>query len=87
MVRLDSNGKQIEKILNKRVNIDIGTKKRICIMSDNKGAKAKAKQALLDERNAVAETAFQLERAKRITELVQQRQERQMQLQQNNGRI
>lgn len=74
-IKLDSSGKQIEKILNKRLNIDIGTKKRIYTMNDKKGTKAAAKKESLDRRNAIAEKAFQEERAKRIAELVKHRQQ------------
>lgn len=69
-VKLDSSGQQIQKILGKRINIDTGTKKRIFTMNDKKGMKEAAKKQAFDTRNAIAEEAFQKERAKRIAQLV-----------------
>lgn len=68
-VKLESEITQIEKVYKKRLNIEIGVKKRQQSMEVNKKAKEAAKQDALNKKAEAVERMFQEERAKRILAL------------------
>ncbi len=72
-IKLDSANQQISKTMMKRLNIDIGVKKRCFTINDAKATKAVEKQRKLEEKSAAVEKCFQEERAKRIHQLLEER--------------
>ena len=73
-IKLDLVNQQISKTLSKLINIDVGAIKRANTIQANKVAKADEKKKTLEVRQALVEKTFQEERAKRIHQLMQQRQ-------------
>lgn len=73
-ILLESSYKELNRTMNKRINIDAGVEKRKQTINDNKAAKAEEKQNKFEAKNAYVEKLFQEERAKRIHALMAERQ-------------
>lgn len=68
-VQLNSSGKQIAKVYERLANKEVGAAKRNITMKESKEKKLEEKNNKLREKRQKDEAAFQVEKAKRITEL------------------
>lgn len=75
-IKLESANQQLIKTMTKRLNIDVGTTKRMFTNQDNKQGKAAEKEAKIIQKNEHVEALFQEERAKRIHQLTTDRKDR-----------